>query len=206
MNIPPANSTPAPQLPSDPPSPPAEEADAFAEILKRRKAMGREMPQSTAKRTVIDAEALRHPLPHHGEPALARQSGRHAQDRELHDAPSELGFALPQQQASGAPMTITVPAAPQPHVDPSGFAELMTRLWLRAQAQKSREVRVQFGNDAWPATGARLIRAADGALDIAVLVADRGAEAIDAALGALHAQLETRGLAVGALNVERGST
>lgn len=204
MNIPPASAPPAPQLPADPPSPAMEEADAFAEMLKRRKAMGRDAPQSMAKRATIDAEALHHPLPRHGEPALSRQTYRHPHDRELlHDASPELGLALP-QQVPGAPMTVTVPAAPQPHVDPSGFAELMTRLWLRAQAQKSREVRVQFGNDAWPATGARLIRAADGALDIAVLVADRGAEAIDAALGELHAQLETRGLAVGALDVERG--
>ncbi len=110
-------------------------------------------------------------------------------------------FAATQQ----AVIPIAVPDMPGPHVDPSAFAQLMTQLWLREKGKGTREVRVSFGEDAWPATGARLVRNAGGALDIQLHVADGGAAFDGETLGGLQSQLASHGLAVGALHLETGA-
>jgi hypothetical protein len=62
-------------------------------------------------------------------------------------------------------------------------------------------VRVKFGANAWPATGARLVRNAAGTLDIAIQVGDGGKTYGDGLPG-LQDQLGRSGLAVGALAIE----
>lgn len=110
----------------------------------------------------------------------------------------QLGFA---QMTQPSVPTIAMPAMPAPQVDPSAFAQLLTQLWLRERGKGTKEVRVTFGDDAWPATGARLIRNAGGALDVQLHVAAAGG-LDDKSLGGLRDQLAGQGLAVGALQLE----
>lgn len=108
-------------------------------------------------------------------------------------------FAL----ASGALPAPAGPAAfapPPAAVDPGAFADLMNQLWLREQHKATKEVRVRFGDAAWPATGARLLRLDDGSLDIEVSI---GRHAQGGDLDALRRQLAERGLAVGAIVVSQ---
>jgi len=98
---------------------------------------------------------------------------------------------------------LVVPAAPAPHTDPTAFADLLARLWLREREQRTREVRVNFGEAAWPATGARMVRGADGRIDIAVIVGDRDI-GVEEGLGTLRERLGARGLIVGTLDIEAG--
>lgn len=115
---------------------------------------------------------------------------------------SQQGLFAPAQQAV---TPIAVPDMPGPHVDPSAFAQLMTQLWLREKSKGAKEVRVSFGEDAWPATGARLVRNAGGSLDIQLHVADGGAAFGGDRLGGLQTQLANHGLAVAALQLETGA-
>jgi hypothetical protein len=102
------------------------------------------------------------------------------------------GWAFGQALAD-APMI--VPNAPSPSVDPGAFAQLMSQLWAQAKQKGEREVRVRFGTNAWPATGATLVRNAAGSLDIALqLAAGQHAD-----LDALGTQLSGSGVAVGSL-------
>lgn len=94
----------------------------------------------------------------------------------------------------GAP-TQAAPPPPTSFVDPSAFADLLSKLWLREQGRTTREVRVSFGDSAWPATGARLIRLEDGTLQVAVLLGDRGA-GDHRSTEALKERLQARGLPV----------
>lgn len=109
------------------------------------------------------------------------------------------GLALSGQPA--APPPVTLPAMPAAHVDPSAFAQTMADLWTRENGRGSKEVRVRFGDSAWPATGARLVRNAAGTLDIA-LTTDTANGPYDARLDSLRGHLADAGLDVGALSVE----
>lgn len=107
--------------------------------------------------------------------------------------------------ASGALAAPAGPAAvapPPATVDPSAFADLMNQLWLREQHKATKEVRVRFGDAAWPATGARLLRLDDGSLDIQVSI---GRHAHGGDLDALRRQLAERGLAVASIIVAEDS-
>lgn len=95
----------------------------------------------------------------------------------------------------GAPAQVAAAPPPTSFVDPSAFADLLSRLWLREQGRTTREVRVSFGDSAWPATGARLIRLDDGSLQVAVTLGDRGAGDLRSA-DALKERLQARGLPV----------
>jgi len=95
-----------------------------------------------------------------------------------------------------APMI--VPNAPSPTVDASGFAQLLSQLWAQAKQKNEREVRVKFGPNAWPATGARMVMNAAGSLDIALQM-ERGAPGD---LSGLADGLARSGVAVGALSTE----
>jgi hypothetical protein len=108
------------------------------------------------------------------------------------------GFALPGQP--GAPAPLPMPAMPSPQANPAAFAQMMADLWARENGKGTREVSVRFGNDAWPATGARLIRNAAGALDIVLQVGGAGGPAGD--LAALEDALGEAGVQLGALSVE----
>jgi hypothetical protein len=116
-------------------------------------------------------------------------------DRDQDHAATGLGTTAQQPVAP-----LAIPAMPAPHVDASAFAQLMTDLWLRERGKGSKEVRVSFGRDAWPATGARLFRNAAGALDIQLHVDARG-DSYEAVLPDLRDELGNRGLAIGALRL-----
>lgn len=100
-----------------------------------------------------------------------------------------------------APAPLPMPAMPSPVADPSAFAQMLADLWTRENGKGSKEVRVRFGDAAWPATGARLVRADGGALEIALFVGDRG-QAYAGGLPNLEAQLGRAGLTVDRLVLE----
>ncbi|MBA2934207.1 hypothetical protein HZF05_08845 [Sphingomonas sp. CGMCC 1.13654] len=105
------------------------------------------------------------------------------------------GWAFGQALAD-APMI--VPNAPSPTVDASGFAQLLGQLWAQAKQKNEREVRVKFGPNAWPATGARMVMNAAGTLDIALQM-DRGGPED---LSDLARRLGQSGIATGTLAAE----
>lgn len=100
------------------------------------------------------------------------------------------GFAAPMQ----APQSST-------HVDPGAFADMLTQIWMREQGKTAREVRVSFGDAAWPATGATLLRLEDGSLRVTVSVGQGGGDVGDG-LAALRDRLNARGLNVADVAVE----
>lgn len=102
----------------------------------------------------------------------------------------------------GAPVPMTIPAMPAPHVDPSAFAQMMADLWTRENGRGSKEVSVRFGNSAWPATGARLVRNAAGGVDIALQVGDGGRAYGGDKLSGLESALTQAGVDFGSLEVE----
>lgn len=106
------------------------------------------------------------------------------------------GFAPGGQGAALAPPPIALPAIPAPQVDPSAFAQMLADLWTRENGRGSKEVRVRFGSDAWPATGALLTQSADGLLDITV---DMARGDLPVATDGLRDALAARGLMIGRL-------
>ena len=109
------------------------------------------------------------------------------------------GWAFGQALAD-APMI--VPNAPSPTVDASGFAQLLGQLWAQAKQKTEREVRVKFGPNAWPATGARMVMNAAGTLDIALQM-DRGGPED---LSGLADSLARSNVQIGALSVDRDAS
>lgn len=92
---------------------------------------------------------------------------------------------------------------PPPHVDPSAFAQMLADLWTRENGRGSKEVRVRFGDRAWPATGALLVRNAAGSLDVALFVGD-GGRAYGDRLPGLEDALTSAGVDLGTLAIENG--
>ena len=78
-------------------------------------------------------------------------------------------------------------------IDPSVFADMMDQLWLREQNRQTREMKVKFGDSAWPETGASVLRLDDGSLSITVGVAPHG---LPGDLERLKRQSAERGLPV----------
>ena len=110
------------------------------------------------------------------------------------------GLALPGQPAAAPPAVLVT--MPNPQVDPGGFAQMLADLWTRENGKGAREVRVRFGEDAWPTTGATLIRNSAGTLDIAVSMDAAQGRTRDPSLAALGRELGNSGLAIGALAVD----
>lgn len=104
--------------------------------------------------------------------------------------------------ASAQPAAPTLAPPPAAAVDPSAFADMMNQLWLREQNRTTRELKVRFGDAAWPATGASMLRLDDGSLSITVDIARHGNPGD---LDALRRQLESRGLAIADLSVSTES-
>lgn len=102
---------------------------------------------------------------------------------------------------AGAQVQAAAPPPPSSMVDPSVFADMLTKLWLREQGRTTREVRVSFGDSAWPATGASLTRLEDGSLRVTVSLGDRGASG-SAAIDSLKERLQARGLPVAEIAFE----
>jgi hypothetical protein len=128
----------------------------------------------------------------------ARDAELAVRERESQDQHGQ-GFGAPTQNTPIVPLAM--PAMPAPHVDAGAFAQMLSDLWTRENGKGAREVQVRFGADAWPATGARLVRNASGALDIALQVGD-GGRAYGDHLPGLGAYLEEAGVALGALEIE----
>ena len=103
--------------------------------------------------------------------------------------------------AGHPPQVLAMPAMPAAHVDPGAFAQMLADLWTRENGKGTREVTVTFGDRAWPATGARLVRNAAGTLDVALLLGDR-APPYDGVLRELEKQLQGAGIALGSLSTE----
>ncbi len=99
------------------------------------------------------------------------------------------------------PQPMAMPAMPAAHVDPSAFAQMLADLWTRENGKGTKEVTVSFGDRAWPATGARLVRNAAGTLDVALLLGDRAPPYGDT-LAKLEGQLREAGIALGSLSTE----
>lgn len=99
-------------------------------------------------------------------------------------------------QAQAAP---NMPAMPAAHVDPAAFAQLLADLWTRENGKGAKEVTVSFGDQAWPATGATLVRNAAGMLDVSLHLGDPAASYGDT-LDALAGQLREAGVALGSLS------
>jgi hypothetical protein len=103
-----------------------------------------------------------------------------------------LGLVSPNQ---AAPQGAAPLPAPAPHVDPSGFAQMLADLWTRENGRGDKHVQVKFGAQAWPATGAELVQSADGLLDVTVDLAAGGPRVSTDAL--------TEGLAGAGLRIGR---
>ncbi|MBM6575288.1 hypothetical protein KCP91_02815 [Microvirga sp. SRT01] len=129
-----------------------------------------------------------------GDAALA---DRFRLDREGGDGSAGFG----QAQTAAPPAPLPMPQMPSAMIDPSGFAQMLADLWTRENGKGHKEVQVRFGDSAWPATGARLVRNAAGTLDVALLV-DSAATGFGDRLPGLERHLADAGVAVGSLAME----
>lgn len=104
---------------------------------------------------------------------LARAAGwrsadeRGTLDRRDSERGDDQALGLISPTNASAPGMATLPA-PAPQVDPAGFAQMLANLWTRENGRGDRQVRVRFGADAWPATGALLVQSPDGVLDVTI--------------------------------------
>ena len=129
--------------------------------------------------------------------ALTRQGQTRAYDgqSEVRRDDSQTAQLMLQSNGPGLATPMQAPPPVNHHVDPGAFADMLTRLWTREQGRTSREVRVSFGDAAWPATGARLLRLDDGSLSVTVSMGQRGSD-VDGGLDGLRDRLTARGLKV----------
>jgi hypothetical protein len=190
-----------------------EDAGAMRQALDRAGGLGKDGKPARAGRQdrLADAKLDKTPLPLRQKAqdpeamALTRHDERRSalfDDGDQDRQPQSLALGATAQ----APVQpIAVPDMPAPHVDAAAFAQLMTQLWLRERGKGAKEVRVSFGDDAWPATGARLVRNAAGTLDVQLHVADGGALYQADTLSGLGRQLTDSGLALGALSLADGA-
>lgn len=106
-----------------------------------------------------------------------------------------LGLVSP----SHAPMGGAAPLpAPPPHVDPSGFAQMLADLWTRENGRGDKRVQVRFGAEAWPATGALLVQNAQGVLEVEIDLAPGNGAGSNVALSEAF---RDAGLNVGSLKI-----
>lgn len=202
MNVAPTINSSSPLPTSQPAAPNVGDGNVlvrqFAEALERKGKPVRETTQLNASQTKTGEIPLTGKLDLLTEKRIPPRDMK-KQERE---EPAADQAQVSVTSLSSGQTPLVVPAAPAPHTDPTAFADLMARLWLRQREQRSREVRVNFGEAAWPATGARMVRGADDRIDIAVIVGgDRGME-IEEGLDTLRERLDARGLTVGALAIE----
>lgn len=168
-------------------------SDAFAAARAKMKLDG--TPEKPGKGTLartVAGQADRKPA----DAALTAAVDRKVAERQQSERHADgQGLALPGHAAPPPP--VMVPMMPSPQVDPGAFAQMLADLWTRENGRGTKEVRVRFGADAWPATGALLVRNAAGTLDVSVGIA-AGAHA---SLDGLGAQLSQSGLDIGSLSV-----
>ncbi|KQT35023.1 hypothetical protein ASG29_02510 [Sphingomonas sp. Leaf412] len=177
-------------------APPAEDVRAMGEAFRRARGglPGRAdaaMPRGTGKGAGVAARTGA--APDATAPAGPRTGDEQATlDRRDADRHPDQGFAGLAQHAAVPVVVAAQP--PSPLVDPTAFAQLLADLWTRENGRGPREVRVRFGAATWPATGATLVRSADGLLDVTV---DMAPGTADARIDVLETALGARGLAIG---------
>jgi hypothetical protein len=171
--------------------------DAFAKArLQGKEQPGGPVPQKGAK-GLVQADRRGETLVQQREAFGDSRDTALRQEREARERQDGLfGFA-----GHAQPQAAAMPAMPAAHVDPSAFAQMLADLWTRENGKGTREVTVTFGDRAWPATGARLVRNAAGTLDVALLLGD-GAPPYEGTIRELEAQLQDAGIAVGSLSTE----
>lgn len=137
--------------------------------------------------------------------ARARGDGRQHPEAqsEVRKDDSALATMLGTTTGAGFAAPMQAPPPASAHVDPGAFAEMLTHIWTREQGRTAREVRVSFGDAAWPATGARLMRLEDGSLQVTVSVGYRGADVGN--LDDLRDRMGLRGLNVADIAIDDGS-
>lgn len=176
-------------------------SDAFARARAKTQPDGTAPRTATAKIATGKDAARQTASPLTGE-ARARTGALATDDRHgIHrDEDRDTGGQSGGQSFAGqlAAPVVGVPTMPAPHVDPAAFAQLLADLWTRENGKGSREISVRFGSDAWPATGARLVRNAAGTLDISLEVGGGDPSYADRLPG-LARHLNDAGIAVGAL-------
>lgn len=193
---PPQPERPPAQSPTPARQPSPEDARAMNDALAAaRRRMGQDAPPMAKQGKVLQgARDERDAARQIGVAARAADVDAQSFERARHERQTEgQGYGLLGGNAQAAPLPM--PAMPSPMADPGAFAQMLADLWTRENGRGSKEVRVRFGSSAWPATGARLVRAEGGALEIALFVGDRGHAYADALPG-LEAQLGRSGLAV----------
>ena len=162
--------------------------DAGKRLTSLREEKGLKVPLQARKQAEVPIE--------HRDPKDARELVLH--DEKRHEREEGLpGFAAQAQ----SPTPVAMPMMPALQVDPSAFAQLLAELWTRENGKGAKEVTVRFGARSWPATGARLVRNAAGALDIALELGDRGA-VHGGRLDTLAEALQDAGVSLGSLTAE----
>lgn len=186
-------------------------ADEFAAAAKRGKLPlgSRSLPRTSMTGETVaehgsegDKMVPPNAMPHRSATSLPRSSpGAPDSLSEIHRDDSATSSLFLQSSGPGNPLPVQAPPPGAAHVDPSAFADMLTRLWTREQGRTSREVRVSFGDEAWPATGARLLRLDDGSLQVTVSLGQRGAD-ISGGLDGLRNRMAARGISIADIVVE----
>ncbi|TRW17376.1 hypothetical protein [Glacieibacterium frigidum] len=205
VSAPTRTADPAPSRGVDRAPPASRDAKALADEFAAAARKGAlPMGGRDAKAPMQDGKGVKGmPMPAEGRapPQLANALAR-GEKMKSYDGQSEVRrddsqTAMLQMQTNGPGLAQPMQAPPPvaAHVDPGAFADMLTKLWTREQGRTAREVRVSFGDAAWPATGARLLRLDDGSLQVTVSMGQRGGD-IGGGLDALRERLTARGLNV----------
>lgn len=196
--------------PSQSPRPAPREPQARPAAADDLKALGEAFSKANEKLDRFAARQAKTALPHQQREEAAAQATTvkpRSDDRDSNRRPvaadrgSEAQGGTAQALAAAPPPPpIAMPNFPAAHVDPSGFAQMLADLWTRENGKGAKEVRVRFGENAWPTTGAHLVRNAAGTLDIEVQVASAtNASRANPDLSGLDRHLRDAGLGVGSL-------
>jgi hypothetical protein len=122
---------------------------------------------------------------------------RYARDKTSDDEVLQSGALPPLAGQCQSVIQAFVPLASPPIVDAAAFASIIARLWELEMAKGSNAVHVHFGAAGWPATGARLVRAADGTVDITLHIDAGCGDEIALARSQIQDAMAKRGIAVG---------
>lgn len=173
--------------------------EAFAKVRGQAQGLaGRAGQQQQVPLTKAPPQPLGQ-VPADARAELARIAGwraadqRGTLDRREAERGGEQALGMVSPAHTPVPTAATLPA-PSPHADPAAFAQTLADLWTRENGRGDRQVRVRFGNDAWPATGALMVQSADGLLDVTV---DMAAGHVLSSTDALVQALGAAGLTVG---------
>lgn len=192
-------------------------ADEFAAAARKgalplgKPGTGKDLAGLAGKGQLVGKDGKPLPLDANGKPlpppntALARARGDTQRQgdpsqTEVRKDDSALATLLGTAQGAGFATPMQAPPPSSAHVDPGAFADMLTTIWTREQGRTAKEVRVSFGDAAWPATGARLVRLEDGSLKVTVSVGYRGADV--GSLDDLRDRMGLRGLSVADIVIE----